>query len=572
MNRAFFLKHYFIPAAIISLIINMLLLAPSLYMLQVYDRVIGSRSIETLVVMTVLLLLALLMMGALELVRSRLLVKANNALDAVLGPYLLTTMLDSAGTPEASKHAYALRDLASVKGFLGGNGIFAFFDAPWLPIYMGILYLMHPILFWTGLGGAIIMVLLTIINEMTTRRPLEEANTAARLAGRHVEIALRNADTVNAMGMQGWVVSSWAQLNGKALGLQSSASNRAGVVSGASRFCRQALQSLMLGIGAYLVIQDHLSSGIMIAATITFGRAISPIESAIASWKSLVAARSAYARLKEFVASRPEERETILLPAPVGRLSFEGVGFGIRQLNKIILQNITLTMEPGDMVGIVGPNASGKSSLARIVTGVWRPTTGAVRLDGAELDNWMRDDLGLHIGYLPQVVELFPGTVAQNIARLGPPDTDKVFAAARLAGVHEMILRLPGGYEAQVGEGGIVLSGGQRQRIALARALYGSPSLVVLDEPNANLDNDGEAALVQTLIELRKARVTTLVITHQGSLLGQVNKLLVMAEGTMALYGPRDAVMEHMAKQKAGQVTSSMPNPPAKTQEVRAHA
>ena len=327
----------------------------------------------------------------------------------------------------------------------------------------------------------------------------------------------------------------------------------------------------MLGIGAYLVIEDHLTSGIMIAATITFGRAIAPIEYAISSWKSMIIAQGAYGRLKEFIHSRPEEHPNTQLPPPAGRLSFEGVGYGIKAINKVILKNITLTIEAGDIVGILGPNASGKSSLARVVTGVWTPTAGAVRLDGAELTNWSRDTLGPHIGYLPQVVELFPGTVAQNIARLGPPDADKVLAAARLADVHEMILHLPDGYDAQIGDGGVVLSGGQRQRIALARALYGNPKLIVLDEPNANLDNEGEAALVRTLAALRNAGVTTLVVSHQLSLLGQVNKMLVMSEGSMALYGPRDAVMNHMAQQKNGQAPPGAPHPPAKT-EVKANA
>ncbi|MBI5483277.1 MAG: type I secretion system permease/ATPase [Deltaproteobacteria bacterium] len=548
MNRAFLLKHYFVPAAVFSLLINMLLLSPSLYMLQVYDRVLSSRSLETLWVMTILLLAALAMMGCLELVRSRLLVKSNNALDSAWGPFLLSSMLGKAGNPGVSSYAYGLRDLNTIKQFLGGSGIFAFFDAPWLPIYMFILYLMHPLLFWVSLAGAIIMLLLTIINEKATREPLDAANVAARKASRQVETALRSAETVNAMGMGPAVLARWREINHEAIGLQSFASNRAGIISGATRFFRQALQSIMLGVGAYLVIQDNLSSGVMIAGTILFGRAISPIESAIASWKSLIEARGAYDRLSAFVKSLPDEQVHMQLPPPKGELQLEGVSFGIRQSNKSILKNIGFTLSAGDTLGIIGPSASGKSSLARILTGIWKPTAGIVRMDGADLSSWSRDEIGPHTGYLPQEIELFPGTIAQNIARMGVPDSGKVIAAAQKTGVHQMVLSMPDGYDTPIGEGGTVLSGGQKQRIGMARALYDSPTLLVLDEPDSNLDTEGEAALIKTLGELREAKVTTIVITHKLSLLSQVSRLLLMQDGALALYGPRDAVLERMSK------------------------
>lgn len=567
MNRAFLLKHYFIPAAIFSLLINMLLLSPSLYMLQVYDRVLSSRSLETLWVMTILLLAALAMMGCLELVRSRLLVKSNNALDAAWGPFLLSSMLSKSGSPEVSTYAYGLRDLNTIKQFLGGSGIFAFFDAPWLPIYMFILYLMHPLLFWVSLGGALIMLLLTIINEKATRKPLDAASDASRKAARQVETALRSAESVNAMGMGPAVLERWKAINHEAIGLQSFASNRAGIISGSTRFFRQALQSVMLGIGAYLVIQDNLSSGVMIAGTIMFGRAISPIESAIASWKSLVEARGAYDRLSAFVKSLPDEQAHMPLPAPTGGLQLENVSFGIRKSNKMILKNLNFSLPAGDCLGIIGPSASGKSSLARVITGVWKPSAGIVRMDGADLASWNRDEIGPFTGYLPQEIELFPGTIAQNIARLGDPDPDKVIVAAKKTGVHQMVLAMPDGYDTPIGEGGVVLSGGQKQRIGLARALYGSPTLLVLDEPDSNLDTDGEAAFIKTLEELRVAKVTTIVITHKLSLLAKVEKLLLMQDGALALYGPRDAVFARMSKPQ-----SALPSAPSNQQTAEKEA
>lgn len=548
MNRAFLLKHYFIPAAIFSFFINMLLLSPSLFMLQIYDRVLSSRSLETLGVLIVLLFAALAMMGCLELVRSRLLVKSNNALDAAWAPYLLSSMLSKAGSPDSNSYSYALRDLNTIKQFLGGGGIFAFFDAPWLPIYMFIMYLMHPLLFWVALGGAVIMLLLTIINEKVTKKPLDDASASARQAARQVETALRSAESVNAMGMGPAVIERWRSINHEAIALQSFASNRAGVISGSTRFFRQALQSVMLGVGAYLVIQDNLSSGVMIAGTIMFGRAISPIESAISSWKSLVEARGAYGRLRTFVKSLPDEQVHMPLPAPKGGLQLEKVSFAIRQNNKVILKNISFSLPAGDILGIIGPSASGKSSLAKVIAGVWKPTSGIVRLDGADLNSWDRNEIGPYTGYLPQEIDLFPGTIAQNIARMGMPDSDKVIAAALKTGVHQMVLALPDGYDTPIGEGGVVLSGGQKQRIGMARALYGSPTKLILDEPDSNLDNDGEAALIKTLAELKNARVTTIIITHKRSLLAQVEKLLLMQDGSLALYGPRDAVLAQMSK------------------------
>lgn len=549
-------KIFFISSAAFSFIINMLLLAPSLYMLQVYDRVLSGRSIETLVMMTLLLVVLLLMMGSLEMIRTRLLIQASSAIDDQMGADVLRRMIKSSVAVDQTPYMIGLRDIQMIRQFLTGSGILAFFDAPWLPAYMFILYLMHPIYFMVGAIGAVIMLILTILNEKSTRAPLEEAGAHGRNAARYIESSLRNGEVVNAMGMHQGVISRWQQFNSLMLQQQKKASNRAGTVSATTKFFRQTLQSIMLGIGAYLVIMDHSSSGMMIAATIIFGKAIGPIEHAIAGWKTMVEARGAYQRLDGFLSSLPKDVAHMQLPPPTGHLTVEQLTFGIRASNKILLRGISLELLPGELLGLIGPSGAGKSTLARLLVGVWRPLAGVVRLDGADLNSWQSEELGQYLGYLPQDVELFSGTIAENIARLGPVDADAVVTAAKLAGVHDLILHLADGYDTQIGDGGETLSGGQRQRIGLARALYGSPRLVVLDEPNANLDAEGEVALNRTIAELKKMEATTVIISHKINLLAVVDKLLVLKDGVQIMYGPRNNVLTEMnqpskAKQQA---------------------
>ena len=545
---------FFLFAGFFSFIINMLLLTPAIYMLQTYDRVLGSRSLETLFMLTLILGVLLMGMSALEIVRSRLLVKANNAIDGMLAPYLLHKMVAGATSPEGNRYASGLKDLNSIKAFLGGSGIFALFDAPWLPVYLVVLYLMAPLLLVIAVIGAALMLVLTALAEYLTRAPLQEANKVGRQAANYVAAALRNAEAVNAMGMLTALTSRWSWLNSKTLELQNSASHRAGTVSGLTKFVRQFIQSVMLGAGAYLVLQNQgFTAGMMIMGTLILGKALAPIEHVIASYKSFIEVRGAYARLDEFIKAQAAEPPRMLLPPPSGQITFEHVTFGIRVTNKVIIKDISFALAAGEALGIVGPSAAGKSSLARLMTGVWKPLTGKVRLDGAELDRWPGEELGRHIGYLPQDVELFAGSIADNIARLGVVDADKVIAAARLAGIHEMILRMPNGYDTQIGEGGMVLSGGQRQRVGLARALFDSPRLVVLDEPNANLDADGEQALLQAFMHLKRSQTTVVVITHKTSMLAAVDKLLVVQDGVLAAFGPRDAVMAQLMKQQQGQ-------------------
>lgn len=569
--RAFIRKFalFFVAAGCFSFVINLLLLTPSLYMLQVYDRVLGSRSEETLWMITIMLAAALLLMGGLELVRSRLLVKANNAIDAMLAPYLLKKMLEGGSSPEGNQYAYGLKDLNAIKSFLTGAGIFALFDAPWMPVAMFILYLMHPALFYVALGGAIIMLILTITNEYLSKGPLNDANAVGRAASQYVDISLRNAEAVNAMGMLGGLTRRWAMLNDKVVALQTKASNRAGAVGGVTKFTRQFIQSLGLGVGAYIVLRDPgFTAGMMIAGTIVLGKALGPIELLIGSWKGLQEARSAYERLDAFIKVQAMELPTMELPPPTGQISLEQVTFGIRSTNKIILQNVSFALAAGESLGIIGPSAAGKSSLARLLMGVWQPISGKVRLDGADMNSWPKDRLGPYLGYLPQDIELFSGTIAENIARLEEPDSEKVITAAKLAGMHDMILTMPNGYDTQIGMAGGVLSGGQRQRIGLARAMYGNPKLVVLDEPNASLDAEGEASLLRAMAYLKQTGVTTVVITHKINLLANVDKLLVMQNGTVAMFGPRDAVLQKLmeSQQQAIQAQTAAAQPPVAKQ------
>ena len=564
--RAFLKKFrtFFIFAGVFSFVINMLLLTPSLYMLQVYDRVLASRSEETLLMLTIILGVAMVVMGGLELVRTRLLVTANNAIDALMAPFLLHKMISGTTEPEGSHYSTGLKDLHSIKTFLSGGGVLALFDAPWLPLYLVILWMMHPLMLLVAVVGAVLMLSLTVLNEISTRRPMGAANAAGRQAGNFVTAGLRNAEAINAMGMQRGLIGRWSILNNKALELQSQASNRAGKISGVTKFVRQFIQSIMLGAGAWLVIKSQgFTPGLMIAGTIILGKALAPIEHVIGSWKGLLEARSAYERLDTFIKGLAQEKPHMELPAPTGQLTLEHISFGIRATNKVIIKDLSISLAAGESLGIIGPSAAGKSSLARLITGVWKPISGSVRLDGADITGWEKGALGRYVGYLPQDVELFAGSIADNIARLDTPDTELVIAAASLAGVHDMILKMPDGYDTQIGEGGAVLSGGQRQRVALARALFGAPKLVVLDEPNASLDENGEAALLGALEHMKQIGTTAIIITHKVSLLAGVDTLLVLQDGAVALYGPRDVVISELMKRQQGQPQQQSPPQPA---------
>lgn len=546
-------RPFFLYAGLFSLCINMLLLAPSLYMLQVFDRVISSRSNETLAMLTLAAAGALIVMAMLDLLRARLLAAAGVALDALLGPRVLDGLLENAAKLGGTEYVHGLRDVNVLRGFLTGNGIFALFDIPWLPFYIILIFIFHPLLGVVALLGASLLILLAFLNEKLTREPLERLQTGTRKAARYIDTSLRNAEVVSGLGMLQAVTRRWAAMNTEVQRLQVETSHVAGTMSGITKFLRQFVQIAMMCAGAYLVIDQHVTGGVMMAATIILGRALAPVEMLIGGWKSLVEARSAYARLNALLAAQAAKQEATALPAPEGRLTVERVVFAAKGADKAIIKGVGFELAAGEAMGLIGPSASGKSTLARLMIGVWKPLSGAVRLDGADVALWPRDRLGKHVGYLPQDVELFSGTVGENIARLGEPDDAAVIEAAQRANAHDMILRLPQGYDTQIGESGAALSGGQRQRIGLARALYGNPRLVVLDEPNANLDGEGEAALMQAIAGMKQAGVTLIVISHRPSILSGVDKLLVLREGMVELFGPRADVLAKLSRpQPAG--------------------
>jgi ATP-binding cassette subfamily C exporter for protease/lipase/ATP-binding cassette subfamily C protein EexD len=539
---------YLVFAGLFSVVINALLLVPPLYLLQVFDRVLTSRSNETLVFLTIGAALALAVMAGLDMIRAQLLAAGGAALDRALGARVLQRLLAEAARKGAGDQANALRDAHCVRAFFGGAGILALFDLPWLPVFLLVIFLFHPLMGAFAAGGALVMLMLAALNERLTRRALERAQTEARRAAAFIDTSARNSEVVSALGMLDAVTGRWAALNEAASERQIAAARRGARVSGLTRFTRQIIQTGMLALGAYIVVDQQVSAGVMIAATILLSRALAPVEQLVAGWRNLVEARAAWRRLSELLSTGEEEVRQTSLPAPCGRLGAESVVFGFRGAQRPILRGVAFELAPGESLGIIGPSASGKSTLARLIVGVWRPASGQVRLDGADVASWPRAELGRHIGYLPQDVELFPGTVAQNIARLSTGDDAAVIRAATRAQVHEMILRLPQGYDSDVRD---ALSPGQRQRIALARALYGEPRLVVLDEPNTSLDSGGEQALLRAMAALEADGVTLVIVAHKPSLLSRVDKLLVLQDGAVEAFGPRSEIMPRMVRRAA---------------------
>lgn len=544
--------------------INLLYLTPTLYMLQVYDRVLASRSYFTLYMLTALVAGLYLLMSMLEQVRSRVLVRVGARLDQALNGRLFTAMFDFGLRQRSAVTAQPLTDLANLRQFLTGNGLFGLLDAPWIPIYLIISWMFHPMLGWTTLIGIVVLVILAVLNELSTQATLKEANTEAIAANAYAVGKLRNVEVLEAMGMLEPVLGRWRKRHERMLALQALASDRAGTIAAASRFVRLLLQSLLLGVGAYLAIAQEISPGSMIAASVLGGRALSPVDQIIAGWRGFVSARLAYQRLDELLRAMPLRPRAMSLPHPAGALSLAGVVAAAPGGNFPILKNLSLELAAGESLGIVGPSASGKSTLARVVLGIWPVASGKVRLDGAEITQFNRDELGPNLGYLPQDIELLDGTVAENIARFGEVDSERVVEAARLAGVHDMILKLPKGYDTPVGEGGSVLSGGQRQRIGLARAMYGKPVLVVLDEPNSNLDDVGEAALREALRALRRQHTTVLIISHRPSTLSEVDKVLVLRDGQTHAMGPSAQILAQLTAPPAAGVARPQPPTPAR--------
>lgn len=565
-------KKSFIMVGLFSMFINILMLVPPLYMLQLYDRVLGSRSQDTLIMLTLIVVVLFITMGLLEVVRSRVLVRVGNKLDSMLSQRIFDNLFELERKAPGRSSSMPLNDLTQVRQFMTGNGLFAFFDAPWMPIYIIVLFIFHPAFGFFAIFAAIVLVGITIANEYSTKDKLAEANNLSRASTIYVDSNIRNAEVVNAMGMRNNISKVWADKYYGFLNAQNIASDSAGVWSNLSKSLRVMFQSLILGLGAYLAINMEVTPGMMIAASIIMGRALAPLDLIIGSWKGFSSARSSYERIEGLLNDFPKDKEYMQLPAPKGEITLENVVVIPPSGTVPSLKGISMKIEKGDVVGIIGPSAAGKSSLARVMLGLWPLSNGVARIDKADISQWDREDLGKYVGYLPQDIELFEGTVSQNIARFGEVEPEKVVEAATKAGVHEMILKLNEGYDTKIGPGGASLSGGQRQRIGLARALYNNPVFVVLDEPNSNLDDVGEAALVEAIKTLRAGGTTVVIITHRTNVLQATNKLALINNGVLELYGNTNDVLNAIAQKQqaaAGQAQAqAQAQRPAAAQSV----
>lgn len=541
---------YFGTAGFFSLAVNLLYLAGPLYMLQVYDRVVSSGSEVTLLVLSLALLLAYAALAGLDAVRARVLARLSLRLDRRIAPRVMTAIIDRPDLA-GSARSQLLREFDGLRQFLTGAGIHALFDLPWAPIYIAVAFLLHWTLGAFALGCAVVLLLLALVNELAVRAPLAEANAAAARSYGFTEASLRNAEVVRAMGMTEGLIQRWSHDRDVMLDRQIRASDRAARLQSIIRFLRLSMQSLILGLGAWLVIERDTTGGAMFAASLLLGRALQPIEQVVGTWRSFVSARGTMRRLKALFAAAPARTPELVLPRPAGRLTVEGLTAVIPGKSTPLLRAVSFDLEPGELLGVIGPSGAGKSTLARHLIGVTAPTAGAVRLDCSDVAAWSHGTLGRHVGYLPQDIELFPGTVAANINRFQAGDDAATLRAAEMAGVHDLVLRLGEGYDTPIGEGGAVLSGGFRQRLALARAVYGDPSLVVLDEPSSNLDAEGDTALADCIVALKNRGATVVLISHRPTTLGVVDKLLVLKDGAVVMFGLRSEILAQLARRQA---------------------
>lgn len=548
-----------------SACINLLMLTAPLHMLQIYDRVLASMSEMTLVVITGVAIFALAIFGLLHAARDRLLARLGLKIDKKLAEQTFDAMMKSSVRPGGAAQTHALRDVDTIRGFVSSPAISALCDAPWVFLFIGVLYLLHPLFALLGVAGVVWLFFLTIVADVLARRLAREGGAEAIRATYFAEAAARNAEVVSALGILEKVSMRWREYRDVGLVYAAMSANREAPLSGLSKFSRMAIQVGVLSLGAFLVIENQLTAGTMIAGSILVSRALAPVEAAVTGWKALVSAREAWGRLGMGLRGAAVlNQDATSLPKPKGALSVENVSLVPSPGAAPILQNVSFDISPGELLGIVGPSASGKSSLARLLVGAWAPTAGAVRLDGSDVAHWSRSNLGDYVGYLPQDVELFDATVKENIEQFSDGDPNAVFRAAQMACAHDMILQLSNGYDTYVGDSGARLSGGQRQRVALARAIYGNPSFIVLDEPNANLDTAGEEALQAALSALKAAGITVVIVSHRPSVLSVVDKILYLNGGRVEGFGDRKEMIARLSgrpKQKAPTVRAMSEQP-----------
>lgn len=562
-------KGVFVSVGVFSGFVNALALAGSFYMLQIYDRILPSKSVPTLVALTILLIGLYVIYGALDVIRVRLMGRVGARFDQHVREPVYEALHTLPLRSESAAHALQpMRDLDQVRAFLSSLGPTAFFDLPWVPVYLMAVYFLHPVLGMLALAGALVLILLTALTDVRSAKPTQDSAESANARAALSEATRRNAEVIQAMGLAQHLRHHWAQISDRHVVNQLTAADAVTGYGTVSKVLRLLLQSGVLGVGAYLVILDQVTAGAIIAASIITSRALAPIETSIAHWRGFVAARQSYKRLNDVFGKLLEEaKDRVALPKPSSSLTIEGLSIAPPGVRAPVIRNVTFNLNAGDGLGIIGPSAAGKSTLVRAIVGIWKPTAigGSVRIDGASLDQWSPEDLGAHIGYLPQDVELFAGTVAANISRFDPnPESEAIISAAKSAGVHDMVVQLSDGYQTEVGESGRLLSAGQRQRVALARALYGEPFLVVLDEPNSNLDAVGEAALANAIQSVRSRGGIAIVVAHRPSALGTVDRVLALSNGQVAAFGPKDDVLRKFVRSASGsldETNESVPVP-----------
>ena len=541
-------RRAWVGVALFSACVNLLMLTVPLYMMQVYDRVVTTGNIDTLLALSAMVVVALSVFGMLDAVRNRILARVGAWFERELGSPILGGSIAEARRAGGGVSAQGLRDLGTVRGYFAGQGIMPLFDAPWAPVFLAIVFVIHPVLGWIGLVGAVMLFGFAVLNNLATRKRLTEANSASVSALNDADAAIRNADAITAMGMLPDLARRWRDTTTGSLDQQTSATDASGAISAAAKAVRFGLQAAMLGVGSYLVIGNQMSAGSIVAAAVIVARGLSPMEQLIGSWRNFVGARAAYQRLAELLERGPAAAGGTVLPRPAGNVTFDKVNYVPPGVRLPIIRQISLRIAAGEVLGVVGPSGAGKTTLVRLLVGSLQPSTGHVRLDGADVTAWPDADRGRHVGYVPQSVELFRGTVRDNIARLGAASDEDVVAAAQLADAHDIILSLPRGYDTPIGVGGVPISGGQRQRVALARAVFGNPALLVLDEANAHLDGDGEMALAAAVQRLRERGCTVVLIAQRAGIMALADKVLILKAGAVEAFGPRDEILRTLRR------------------------